>query len=279
MYPAAKPASFASTAAEGRRARELLGRLGDDAPGGIRSIRVLHKLANRKERAALVRDPDAELPAGIQVECCDFRDLPVPDGAVDMIFADPPWGRASRELMPEFATWAARKLRPDGGILLMYTGHDALMDAGAEIGRLLNYIWTIAGFNGADVADIRHNLGIRSLWRPMRLFVRGEYRKGKVFDDAIVSADYDKTYHDHQQPLGEALFYIKALTGPRATVCDPFLGSGTTACACVRLGYGRRFWGSELDPDSYAIARSRIAEEVRSRRTGAIPTTPATSVG
>jgi site-specific DNA-methyltransferase (adenine-specific) len=268
-YPARKPATFACSAAESRRARALLGRLGDDAPGGTTSLRVLHKLANRKERAALVRDPDAELPAGIQVECCDFRDLAVPDGAVDLIFTDPPWGEAGLGLMPDLAGWAARKLRPDGGLLLLYTGHDTLPEAVCEIGKTLNFVWPIACYNGANVADTRHNIGIRSLWRPMLLFARGQYRAGKVFDDAIVSTDYDKTHHDHQQPLGEALFFIKALTRPKATICDPFLGSATTACACVRLGCGRRFWGSELDPDTYAIARSRVAEEVRSGGTEA----------
>jgi ParB-like chromosome segregation protein Spo0J len=85
---------------------------------------------------------------------------------------------------------------------------------------------------------------------------------GKVFDDAIVSHDRDKTYHAHQQPLSEALFYIGALTGPRSTICDPFPGSGTIACAVARLGQGRRFSGAEVDLQTCAIARSRVAEEV-----------------
>jgi ParB-like chromosome segregation protein Spo0J len=269
QYPAAKPAVFTCSASEGRRAKALLDRLGDDAPPRTASIRVLHKYANRKERADLERSPDAKLPARIRIECCDFRDLPVPDGTLDLIFTDLPWGKAGRELMSEFAGWVARKLRPDGGLLLLYTGHGALPEALREIGKELSYVWIISCGNGANVADTRHNLGIRSLWRPMLLFARGEYRPSKVFDDTFVSTDFDKTYHSHQQPLDEALFFIKALTRPKATICDPFLGSATTACACVRLGCGRRFWGSELDPDTYAIARSRVAEEVRSGGTEA----------
>jgi hypothetical protein len=42
------------------------------------------------------------------------------------------------------------------------------------------------------------------------------------------------------------MFYVGALSGPKASVCDPFLGSATTACACVRLGGSRRFWGAEV---------------------------------
>jgi DNA modification methylase len=97
------------------------------------------------------------------------------------------------------------------------------------------------------------------------MFCRGEYhRPRQVFDDAIITRDRDKGYHDCQQPLSEATFYLGALTAPRSTICDPFLGSGTTACAVVRLGQGRRFHGAEVDPETYAIARSRVAEEVRS---------------
>jgi ParB-like chromosome segregation protein Spo0J len=262
-YPAAaKPAAFACSASEGRRARALLDRLGDDAPARTASIRVLHKLANRKERADLEVSPDARLPARIKIECCDFRDLAVPDGSLDLIFTDPPWGKEGRRLMPAFAPWAARKLRPDGGLLLVYTGHAGLLEVGSELARRLTYVWTFSCANGVRGTHTQHDLGIRSCWRPMLLFCRGRYRAGKVFDDAIVSHDRDKTYHAHQQTLSEAMFYLGALTGPRATICDPFLGSATTACAVARLGQGRRFWGSEIDLQTCAIARSRVAEEV-----------------
>jgi ParB-like chromosome segregation protein Spo0J len=275
-YPVAgKPAAFACSASEGRRARVLLDRLGDDAPPRTASIRVLHKLANRKERADLETNPDAKLPARIKIECCDFRDLRVPDASVDLLFTDPEWGKEGRKLMPEFARWAATKLRPDGGLLLLYTGHAGLLEVGGEIAKRLTYLWTISCQNGAKGTHTQHDLGIRSCWRPMLLFCRGKYRSTNVFDDSVISTDRDKTYHDYQQPLSEALFYIKALTGPKSTICDPFLGSGTTACAVARLGQGRRFWGSEIDAETCAIARSRVAGEVQSGGREPIPTAQA----
>jgi hypothetical protein len=275
-YPAAaKPSVYSTSASEARRARSLLDRLGDDAPPRPASLRVLHKLANRKDREALEEAPDARLPARIRVECCDFRDVPVPDGSVDLIFTDPPWGKEGRKLMPEFAAWAARKLRPDGGALLLYTGHAGLLEVGNHLSKSLTYLWAISCHNGAKGTNTQHHPPIRSCWRPMLLFCRGRYRAGKVFDDAVTSTDRDKTYHDYQQPVSEALFYLKALTGPKATVCDPFLGSGTTACACLRLGGGRSFWGSEVDPRAWAVARSRIAGEARAGGTATVPANPA----
>jgi len=44
-------------------------------------------------------------------------------------------------------------------------------------------------------------------------------------------------------------------------IADPFMGSGTTGVAAVRLG--RSFWGVELDPGYFEIAKKRIQDELR----------------
>jgi DNA methylase len=272
-YPAAKPTVYSASTVEGRRATSLLNQLGEDAPPGPASLQGLHKRLALKEREALESGPEVRLPARIKIERCDFRDLPVPDGSVDLIFTDPIWGDEGRAMMPEFAAWAARKLKPDGGLLLLYTGHAGLLEVGGEIARKLTYVWTISCVNGPDSGrSTRHDLMIRCCWRPVLVFCRGEYRApGRVFDDVVISESSEKTHHRFQQPIGEALFYAKSLTGPKAVVCDPFLGSGTTACAVVRLGQSRRFWGSEIDAETCAIARRRVAEELRSPGVATIP--------
>jgi DNA modification methylase len=48
------------------------------------------------------------------------------------------------------------------------------------------------------------------------------------------------------------------------TVLDPFMGSGTTGVACVRLG--RKFIGIELEPRYFDIACKRISDELRRPR-------------
>ncbi|MGI9490465.1 MAG: DNA-methyltransferase [Geminicoccaceae bacterium] len=45
---------------------------------------------------------------------------------------------------------------------------------------------------------------------------------------------------------------------PGGTVLDPFMGSGTTGVACVKLG--RKFIGIEIDPGYFEIACKRIEE-------------------
>lgn len=64
-------------------------------------------------------------------------------------------------------------------------------------------------------------------------------------------------YHPTQKPvklIERCIEYI----GPADTILDPFMGSGTTGVAAVRLG--RKFIGIEIDEGYCAIAKRRIQE-------------------
>ena len=52
---------------------------------------------------------------------------------------------------------------------------------------------------------------------------------------------------------------IEYLTSPGDLVLDPFLGSGTTAVVCERLG--RRWIGCEINSEYAAMAEKRIQRE------------------
>ena len=49
-----------------------------------------------------------------------------------------------------------------------------------------------------------------------------------------------------------------------ATILDPFMGSGTTGVACIKLD--RRFIGIEIEPKYFDIACRRIEEAYRQPR-------------
>lgn len=57
---------------------------------------------------------------------------------------------------------------------------------------------------------------------------------------------------------------INLFTDSQALVCDPFMGSGTTGVACVRLN--RRFIGIEIEPKYFDIACRRIQAAVNEPR-------------
>ena len=70
-----------------------------------------------------------------------------------------------------------------------------------------------------------------------------------------------KIKHPTVKPLSLMMELIELFTDVGDTVFDPFMGSGSTGVACVRLG--RNFVGVEKDPRYFAIAQQRIAAATR----------------
>ena len=62
--------------------------------------------------------------------------------------------------------------------------------------------------------------------------------------------------HPARFPVAFATELVAPFTQAGGTVLDPFMGSGTTGVACVKLG--RKFIGIEIDPGYFDIACRRI---------------------
>lgn len=63
-------------------------------------------------------------------------------------------------------------------------------------------------------------------------------------------------YHPTQKPVALMQWCLGFVDSD--TILDPYMGSGTTGVACMRLG--RKFVGVEIDHAYFAIAASRIAK-------------------
>lgn len=70
----------------------------------------------------------------------------------------------------------------------------------------------------------------------------------------------NKNYHPTVKPIALMEYLIKLVAREGQTVLDPFLGSGTTAMACVKQG--RKYIGCEMDKDYCEIAVRRIESEL-----------------
>ena len=81
----------------------------------------------------------------------------------------------------------------------------------------------------------------------------------KLYDwwnvNQIKNVSKEKTNHPCQM-LVEVMTNIVGLLPDDATIIDPFMGSGTTGVACMKLG--RSFVGIEMSKDYFEIAKSRI---------------------
>ena len=67
--------------------------------------------------------------------------------------------------------------------------------------------------------------------------------------------------HSSQKPINLMLVLCGMVVG---SICDPFMGSGTTGVACMNLG--RKFIGIEIEPKYFDIACERIENAQRQQR-------------
>lgn len=66
-----------------------------------------------------------------------------------------------------------------------------------------------------------------------------------------------RTGHQTQKPLALMEVLVRLFSDPGELIADPFVGSGTTGVAALRLG--RRFIGWEMNREYVEVARRRIA--------------------
>ena len=71
----------------------------------------------------------------------------------------------------------------------------------------------------------------------------------------------EKNGHPCPKPIGWMRWAVNKCTVAGHTVLDPFLGSGTTAVACIAAG--RKFIGIEIEPKYFDIACERITNAQR----------------
>lgn len=84
---------------------------------------------------------------------------------------------------------------------------------------------------------------------------RDNYENG-IFIYPVVQGK--KRIHTTQKPVELMEDLLKIHSNPGDVVLDAFMGSGTTAEACIRTG--RNFTGFELDKNYYNLANERIAK-------------------
>ena len=82
-----------------------------------------------------------------------------------------------------------------------------------------------------------------------------EDANARVFDGL---RSYGEKTHPTEKPLKLMQWCIEQLPEGCNTILDPFMGSGTTGVACVKMG--RKFIGIEREPKYFEIAVKRITD-------------------
>jgi DNA modification methylase len=91
-------------------------------------------------------------------------------------------------------------------------------------------------------------------WTNLKMPVRRIYWRW----NGMIRKGDDNREHPTQKPEGVMKWCLEHLPADVLTICDPFMGSGTTGVAAVKMG--KAFIGIEREPDYFDIACRRIEQ-------------------
>lgn len=187
----------------------------------------------------------------------DCREILPTLGKVDSVVTDPPYGIAASWKGGSKHGWGKAK-----GEATLRNEWDAAAPTAGLFEQLLamsdqQVIW---GGNYFDLPPSRCWL----VWnKPERNFSLAEAELAWTNIDNVVRVlDHLRSdmgrEHPTQKPLGVMRWSIQKTTG---TILDPFMGSGTTGVACVKLG--RKFIGIDIEERYFSIACRRIDDAMK----------------
>jgi len=222
----------------------------------------------------------------------------IPDGSVDMILADPPYGTTACKWdtvidLPLMWEQLKRVIKPNGAIVMTacqpFTSALVMSNP-----RMFKYDWCWQKPKGTghlnakkmpmrDKEDVLVFYSKQATYNPQ--FLPGDaYREksgwkntkgyagygadkrtgnnndGKRFPKQVIKFGVVErgTVHPTQKPVALMEYLVRTYTHEGETVLDFTMGCGTTGVACKNLG--RKFIGIELDQGYFDIAVKRIGE-------------------
>ena len=202
------------------------------------------------------RSPDDD----VWLYCGDCLEIlpQLPDGCVDAVVTDPPYNvgidygvhddSMTLDGFTEWArSWFAHCRRIADSVLV--TGQARL----PQYAVIEPWKWLLCWWKPAAMG--RSPVGFCN-WEPVALWGKGGSDGNDVIR-AVITPDLALDGHPCPKPLGWATGQLECF--PKAgTILDPFMGSGTTGVACVKLG--RRFIGIEIERKYFDIAVRRIED-------------------
>jgi len=115
--------------------------------------------------------------------------------------------------------------------------------------------WILAWLKPNAISRV--NVGLNT-WEPILLYGKPAGKRTHDSFIANVSHQLDTGDHPCPKPLKWAREVIERTTEEGMSVCDPFMGTGTTGVACVKMG--RQFIGIEISEHYFQICEKRIAK-------------------
>ena len=203
--------------------------------------------------------PDWQSDCGtVQLYCGDCVEILPHIGKVDAVVTDPPYGigvgkmsMGSGKKSTTFDKFMWDEKRPDSGAI-------ALIRSSAE----LQIVWG-GNYFASDLGDS----GCWLCWDKVQEFSGADFElawtnlrtPSKTFRlSRVESYGSVPRHHPTQKPIQLMQWCVSLIPEDAKTILDPFMGSGTTGVAAVRLC--RKFIGIEREPKYFEIAKRRIMD-------------------
>ena len=222
----------------------------------------------------------------------------IPDGSVDMILCDLPYGTTRNKwdaVIPLEPLWEQyeRVIKDNGAILLTaQTPFDKVLGVSNLKNLRYEWIWDKrlpTGHLNAKRMPLKRHENILVFYKKLPTYnpqftngepydkgfslrtsenwgkqvaVSGKNSSGKRYPTSLIvksNANQKEKMHPTQKPVSLFEYLIKTYTNEGETVLDNCMGSGTTAIASMRTG--RNYIGFELDEEYYKVAQKRIIDE------------------
>lgn len=231
----------------------------------------------------------------MQGDCLD-RMKEIPDGTVDLVLTDPPYGTTACKwdsVIPLEPMWKQLKrvIKPNGAIVMTAAQPftSALVMSNPDMFKY-DWVWekpSAKGHLNAKKQPMRAHESVLVFYKKQPTYnpqmTDGHIRKvsfkrkelnSEVYNENTSDVSYDSTrryprsvqivkqdtqkcsLHPTQKPIALMEYLIKTYTNEGETVLDFTAGSFTTGVACVNLN--RKFIGIEMDKVYFDIGVNRV---------------------
>ena len=229
----------------------------------------------------------------MQGDCLE-RMKEIPDGSVDMVLTDPPYGTTACKwdsVIPLEPMWVElKRIIKTNGAIVMTSSQPFTTTLISSNLPMFKYVWVWdkkipSGMSYARYQPMRQHEDVvvfcdgRTTYNAQKTLrdnpiKGGGMSKGETTNNQNLKAlkktythknpttliSFDKvrrdSVHPTQKPVALMEYLIKTYTNECEMVLDFTMGSGTTGVACKNLG--RKFIGVEMDEGYFNVAKDRI---------------------